>query len=135
MENMSKILSNREISSIVRIGDLMIPAYEEFPSFSQLGCVEHIDSVLGYAPEDDIKDLKLLLKSLSLLPDKAISGLVKIIAENKSFPEKIAGTLRLMDTGLRGIVFTLYYSGKTGKNYQGKTPLEIIDYSIIRIPL
>jgi len=135
MENISKILSSREISSIVRIGDLMIPAYEEFPSFSQLGCVEHIDSVLGYAPEDDIKDLKLLLKSLSLLPDKAISGLVKIIAENKGFPEKIAGTLRLMDTGLRGIVFTLYYSGKTGKDYQGKNPLEIIDYSITRIPL
>jgi len=129
----SNILSERELSSIERLGDLMLPQTEDFPSFTQLGCIEHIDDVLSYAPEAEMNDLKLLLKVLSVTPDTALKGILKLMGDNQALPEAVASTFRLMDTGLRGIIFTLYYSGKTGKNYQGKTPLQIIGYEIKRI--
>ncbi len=133
--NFSKIIGEREIRAIERLGDLMIPQTEDFPSFTQLGCVEHIDDVLGYAPPEETGDLKMLLKGLSVMPDSALKGIIKLMMENKALPENMASTFRMMDTGLRGIIFTLYYSGKTGKNYTGKNPLEIIGYEIKRIPL
>ena len=136
MENdISKFVGKMEIKAIERIGDLMIPQTEDFPSFSQLGCVEHVDDIFLYAPPEDMNDLKMLLKTLSLMPETALKGIIKLMTDNSSLPETVASTFRIIDTGIRGIIFTLYYSGKTGKNYNGKTPLEIIGYEINRIPL
>ena len=113
----------------------MLPQTEDFPSFTQLGCIEHIDDVLKYAPPEETGDLKMLLKALSVTPEPVLRGILNLMMENKALPENIASTLRLMDTGLRGIILTLYFSGKAGKNYKGKTTLEIIGYDINRIPV
>jgi hypothetical protein len=134
-KSVSKILNDWELKAIERLGDLMIPQSEDFPSFTQLGCIEHIDDVLGYAPPEETGDLKMLLKVLAGTPESVLKGIIKLMMENKALPESIAATFRLMDTGLRGIILTLYFSGKTGKNYQGRNPLEIIGYEINRIPV
>jgi hypothetical protein len=131
----SKILSDFELRAIEKLGDLMIPQTEDFPSFTRLGCIEHIDDVLSYAPPEETADLKILLKALSVTPETVLKRILKLMLENKALPESVASTFRLMDTGLRGIIYTLYFSGKTGKNYIGKTPLEIIGYEINRIPV
>ncbi|MFN8578113.1 MAG: hypothetical protein U0354_14845 [Candidatus Sericytochromatia bacterium] len=128
----SKLLTEKEIKSLERLGDIIVPNSEDFPSFSQLGCIEHIDDIVSYAPVEDIKDLKMLLNSLSIMPDLVLKKLVSAMQDNTIFPEFISINFRLLDTAIRGIIFTLYYSGKVGKSYNGKNPLEIIDYSINR---
>lgn len=129
----SKILTDRELKAVERLGDIIIPSSDDFPSFSELGCIEYIDDILSYAPPEDTKDLKMLLNTLSLMPDIALKKIVAAMQDNKSLPEFISINLRLVDTAIRGIIFTLYYSGKKGKNYYSKDPLEIIEYSINRV--
>jgi hypothetical protein len=129
----STILTEKELKSIERLGDIIIPNSEGFPSFSQLGCVEHIDDIVSYAPPEDIKDLKMLLNTLSVMPDAILKKIVATMQDNKILPEFISVNFRLLDTAIRGIIFTLYYSGKVGKNYKGENPLEIIEYSITRL--
>lgn len=129
----SKILTDRELSVIERLGDIIIPKDDLLPSFKELGCIEYIDDIISYAPSDDTKDLKLLLNSLSLMPDLALKKIVDTMQDNKALPEFISSNFRLIDTAIRGIIFTLYYSGKTGKDYKGQNPLEIIQYSVKRI--
>jgi hypothetical protein len=39
----------------------------------------------------------------------------------------------MLDFGMKGIILGTYYSGKVGINYKGKSPLQVIDFSINRI--
>lgn len=129
----STIIDLKQIRAIEKVGDLMVPQTEDFPSFSQLGCVEYIDDVLSYAPPEELSDLKMLLSTLNSMPEVLLKQIISLMYDNRILPDAIANTVRLVDTGLRGIIFTLYYSGKKGKNYLGKTPLEIIGYDINRV--
>ena len=52
----STYLSNSAIKGLTRIGDILVPGNDEFPSFSAFMCMDHIDGLVSYAPADDIKD-------------------------------------------------------------------------------
>lgn len=129
-EHVSKVLGPAEINAFNRIGDLMIPGNGEFPSFSELGCVEHIDDVVAYAPQEDIKDLAGVLRILNACPTFVLRFVVMLTSNSSRLPGPVGALLRLLDMGLRSVVVTLYYSGKSGKEYHGKTPLELIGYEL-----
>ena len=44
---MSKILTKPALSTISRMGDIMLPKTQDFPSFSETGCIEHIDDIIA----------------------------------------------------------------------------------------
>lgn len=130
---MSKILSKPALNAISRIGDIIIPHSEDFPSFSEAGGLEHIDDIMNYTPADDAKDLNLVLSILSFLPTFMLKALVKSMLNSNTKTGPVSVILRQLDMGLRGIVFSCYYSGKTGSNFKGKNPLDIIEYKITRL--
>ena len=130
---MSKILSKTALKAINRIGDVMIPGNEELPSYSYYGGIEHIDEILRNAPESDMKDLNMLLSILSVMPKFVLKWLVNSMRQSHKRGGGIWVIMRQLDFGLKGIILSTYYSEKTGSNYKGRTPLEIIDYSINRV--
>lgn len=130
---MSKFFSNSSINAIKRMGDIIIPRSAEFPSFSDTGCIEHIDDFLKYSPVADLQDLNLILKLISLMPDSMLRWLIKKMRVSHKSTGNISSLFRQLDFGMRGIIFSCYYSNKTGKQYAGKKPFEIIDYHINRI--
>ncbi|MCC6697557.1 MAG: hypothetical protein IT365_18150 [Candidatus Hydrogenedentes bacterium] len=130
----SQMLDARAVRALERLGDMIVPRLGSLPSFSELGCVEHVDSVLTYAPPEDVTSLKTLLDVLYYVPDFALRFLVRAMARPEKWPEFIAANLRLLDMGIRGVVLSLYYSGKTGATYKGPTPQELMGYEIRRIP-
>lgn len=114
-KNLSKHLSERQISAINRVGDVMIPGDGEFPSFSGSGCVRHVDRVLNFMPAQDLGDLKILLLLLSLFPPFLIAwflGFLERTANWGSWLDFMGGILRLIRLGLRGLIVTLYYSNR-----------------------
>lgn len=132
---MSKYLNALQLKGLVRLGNLMLPRSGAYPSFQELGCIEHIDAIAAYIPEVDLADLKLLLSLLAVIPKTGLKGLIQMMQNPDPWPEAVASTLRQMDTGLRGIVMSLYYSGRKGAQYQGPTPLELMGVEIVRVPL
>ncbi len=130
---MSKILSNSALKAISRIGDIIIPQSGEFPSFSQAGGIEHIDDIMIYTPASDVKDLNMLLSILAFCPNFVLNTLIKTMLNSYKKTGPVSVILRQLDIGMRGIVFSCYYSGKVGSNYKGKNPLDIIDYKITRL--
>lgn len=131
----SAYLSQRQLKAIERLGDLMLPRSEEFPAFSELGCIAAVDEIMAWMPESDLADLKLLLHLLATMPDAGLKALIKQISSPDAWPEALASTLRQIDTGLRGIIMSLYYSGRTGPDYSGPNPLELMGVEICRLPL
>lgn len=130
---MSKFLSNSALHTINRMGDLMLPASGDFSSFSQTGCIEHIDDILLFAPEDDISSLNTLLSIMSVFPGSLLKWIIRNMETSHTKNGGISVLFRQLDFGLKGIIFTCYYSGKTGKHFTGKNPLQVIDFEFNRV--
>ncbi|MBW8051959.1 MAG: hypothetical protein FVQ77_16790 [Cytophagales bacterium] len=131
---MSKLLSKPALKAINRIGDIMMPKNGELPSYSELGGIEHIDEILQCAPENDIKDLSMILSILSVMPGFVLKWLIKKMGRSHKQKGGLSVIFRQLDFGLKGIILSTYYSEKAGSGYKGKTPLEVIGYRINRIP-
>ena len=134
MSAISTIFSPRELRTLERLGDIMLPRHGDTPSFSEVGCIEHIDSIAQYAPKDDIASLCMLLRVLSFAPNFLLRALLRATHNPAGFPAPIETLLRLLNFAFRGLLCTLYYSGKTGAAYSGPTPLEQIGFALNRMP-
>jgi len=128
-------LSNQAIKGLKKIGDIFLPGNSEFPSYSQAGGTYKLNDIVKYAPEDDIASLNLVLIIFSFLPKFALAWLVTQMGNATETGKEgiIPTTLRQLDLGLRGILYSTYYGEFTNPDYKGKTPVELIDYSITRI--
>lgn len=133
-KHVSTILNPRAVRALERLGDQMVPRVGRLPSFSELGCIEHVDSVLVYAPPEDSASLRKLLNVLYFAPKFVLRFLIRAMANPDRYPEFLAANFRLIDMGVRGVVLSLYYSGKTGTGYEGQTPHELMGYEITRVP-
>ena len=129
----SQFFGNRALKGLMRIGDILIPGNDEFPSFSGFQCMDHIDDLAAFAPRDDIKDLGMVLSILSFLPDFALIALVKKMAKSHQNNGPVGTLLRQLNMGIRGIVFSLYYSEKPGFNYKATNPTEQIGFTLNKV--
>jgi hypothetical protein len=129
----SRYLSRSAINGLKRIGNLLIPGKGVFPSFTEYQCIDHIDDLLRYAPPGDVKDLNLVLGILSYLPKNILEWVVRKISRAHNQKGAIGTLLRQLNMGIRGIVFSLYYSEKPGKNYSGKNPSEMIGFTVNKV--
>ncbi len=129
----SEYFNQAALKGLNRIGDILIPGGGDFPSFSEFNCIEHVDDLLAYAPPEDVKDLGMVLMLLSYLPKSLLLRLVKSLAKA---PDKKGGLgilFRQLNLGIRGIVFSLYYSEKPGQGYTGTDPEKLIGFTLNRV--
>ncbi|MBX7168996.1 MAG: hypothetical protein K1X74_21855 [Pirellulales bacterium] len=127
----SRHLSPRQYRGLEKLGDAYFPAGGEFPAFSSLGCAEHVDEVLDPMPAGDRDSLKVLLGLLRFMPQWKLALLVRWLEGAPSVPDWAGGgALRFLRMGIRGLAMTLYYSGRKGARYTGRTPLDILDYRV-----
>ncbi|MBL4585441.1 MAG: hypothetical protein JKX84_00060 [Flavobacteriales bacterium] len=113
----SDYLSNSGLRALSRIGDILCPGDHEFPSYSETGCIEHVDRMLATVPPADMKDLGLLLSVLSFTPGFFLRWLVTQMAKTDESTSTLSGLFRMLDFGLRGIIFGTYYSGFVGADF------------------
>jgi hypothetical protein len=127
----STFLSLRQLDTLQRIGDFMLPGASNMPSFSETDSLSFVDEILSETPEPDVKDFAMLLSVLAFMPGSVIAWLVKLAQRADKFPGLLGGQLRLLDLGLRGVIFSLYYSGKTGAQAKSASPLQAIGFELV----
>ena len=126
----SRFMSPIQFRGLNRLGDAFIPGDGELPSFSACGCAEHVDRVLGPMPEEDRKDLLMLLGILSMFPVFVLRMFWWLLEASRWIPTPVGSFLRFLRTGLKGLVVTLYYSGETGAGYTGPSSYSVLDYKV-----
>lgn len=107
----SVYLSRRALGALIRLGNLLCPGTPCLPRFEASGCIAQVDELLHTSPHQDRADLQRLLWWLSWLPEFLLRGLLGLVGRWTQFPELLQTPLRMIDLGLRGVVFSLYYSG------------------------
>jgi acyl-CoA reductase-like NAD-dependent aldehyde dehydrogenase len=115
---MSLYLNAFQRRGLNKLGDSIIPATADMPSFSQTNYAYHIDRMLKYLPNNDRQGFTLLLTFFYWQPKIIIKLLLKVLDLEKRLPHKIAAPLRLLQLGLKGPIFTLYYAGLPSSNKQ-----------------
>ena len=126
----SEYLSKSAIKGLNRIGNILIPGDSTYPSFSVYGGLEHADDLLTYAPRHDIKDLGMVLSILSVLPNRWLTWLVKKMSASHTDNGPLGNTMRQLNMGIRGLVFSLYYAPKRGGNYAGEDPVHMVGFKL-----
>ncbi|MCH2021870.1 MAG: hypothetical protein MK207_05265 [Saprospiraceae bacterium] len=129
---MSKYFSNRALKSLNIFGNLLMPETEHLPSFTQTGCLVHIDSLAEHAPEDDISALNIALVLLSFMPLFFFKWLIKKMKRAQETNGMMSTIYRQLNFGITGLLYSLYYSGKSGENYKGKPIPELIGNDSVR---
>jgi len=131
----SAILTPREVRALERVGDIVAPACGPLPAFSATGCVRYVDDMLRYMPPGDVADIRLLLRILSIKPTSGIRFILALARAGQRWRGPLGATLRMIEIGLKGLVTSLYYSGKAAPGYAGRTPLDVIGYRPRVIPV
>jgi hypothetical protein len=127
----SKILGSLQISALNKIGNIICPANGEFAQFSDLAVVDHVDLLLEEIPPADLADLKMLLTILGLLPSFVLRFILNLLESKQDMNGEIGTLVRTVRFGLRGIIFSLYYSGLKGSGAESlTTPMSVIGYNI-----
>jgi len=126
----SSLFTQRQLNGLCRIGDLIMPANGSFPSFSQTGCIERIDDLMGTAHPDDIHDFGCLLLMCNYLPVFTLRWLLQLLDKTEQMPSFIAPLFRTINIGIKGVVQSLYYSGYKRATYQGPSTYDVIDFQV-----
>jgi hypothetical protein len=129
----SDCFSHLALNAFNRVGDILIPPGDGFPSFSEYGAAEHLDRAAAFAPQDDIKQLNLLMSVLAFAPRFFLRFLVKQAVASHQSKAPWAPALRKLYYGWWGLIFGAYYSGRPGKEFQGADPTELIQFRLNRV--
>ena len=121
------------LKGLNRIGDIFIPGEGDLPSFSEFDGIEHVDDIIAYTPAEDIASLNMVLSIFSILPDGTLRWVSDQMVAASYRDGLLDGLLRQLNIGLKGILFSCYYSGKGGLNFVGKNPLDTIGYVVNRV--
>lgn len=112
----SLYLNKRQLKGLIKIGDVIAPGDKTLPSFSSLEEYHHIDIMLKELPQDDRDGLLMLLYLFSYFPSFILRFILIIIQKGSNIDGTIGTPFRLLNMGLKGPVFTLYYSKNSSKN-------------------
>lgn len=126
-------LSKLQRKGLRKLGNVYCPGDAHMPSFADSGCDQHVDVLLPHMNAADVSQLKLLLTVLAVLPHRLVGILTRWweSVDPNGKPGPISSLLRFLRLGVRGLVFSLYYSGRVGRKYEGSTPLAIIGYDVM----
>lgn len=130
---MDNKLNTNAIKGLSKIGDIILPKNGDFPSYSEVADTNALSMIIKNAPTEDISSLNLVLSIFAFLPNFILKWVVKKMENSLSDPSTglIATTFRQLQLGLRGLLFSTYYSEFVRKDYTGKTPLQILDYKLV----
>ena len=103
-------LTKAQLRGIEKLGNALCPGNEVLPSFTHSGVLAQADRCYGYLTDDDQRGLGMLLWLLGMLPSFCSRVLISVVDTANSWPSFIAPVLRLLQVGLKGFVYSLYYS-------------------------
>lgn len=121
------------LKGLNRIGDIFIPESSDLPSFSEFGGIEHVDDIIAYTPEEDIASLNMVLGIFSFLPESMLRWTADQMMAASNRDGLLDPLLRQLNIGLKGILFSCYYSGKGGRDFSGRNPLDVVGYGVNRV--
>lgn len=125
----SRYFSQNQLKGLVKTGDVILPGTDTSPSFSDTGSICHIDRMAKFLSPDDLSGLQLLMGIFAFTPKWVITLVLKLCSQDRFLPGFPGAGLRMLEIGVKGAVFSPYYSNLTAPDYTGRKVHEIIGWN------
>jgi acyl-CoA reductase-like NAD-dependent aldehyde dehydrogenase len=102
--------SSLSIKGIQKAGDVLIPGTPGMPKFSDVKLMNDLHRMTDYMNADDREGFKILMMIFALMPSFVIHFILWFVSKHEMFPNFIGALLRQINLGVKGVVYTLYYS-------------------------
>jgi acyl-CoA reductase-like NAD-dependent aldehyde dehydrogenase len=106
----SKHFSPLSLRGIARAGDLLVPGDQKLPRFSKSPAILEIDRIADWMAPQDRDGFKFLSALFGVLPRWMIRALLQLAEKADAFPNWISPPFRLINLGVKGVIYTLYYT-------------------------
>ncbi len=103
-------LNKWQLRGVTKLGNVLCPGTAKLPSFSSSKALANADRCYGYLTAEDQAGLGTLLYWLGIFPGGVARLLIKLVDTANRWPKFIAPLLRLLQIGLKGFIYSLYYS-------------------------
>lgn len=103
-------LTKRQLKGITKLGNILCPGTAKLPAFSSSKALTGADRCFGYLTPEDQEGLGMLLYWLGVFPTFVAAFLIRLVNTANRWPKFISPLLRLLQIGLKGFVYSLYYS-------------------------
>lgn len=124
------------LKGLRKAGDIIIPGQGGLPCFSETNFIQHLGRMSDFMYEKDREDLKLLMALMGIMPKFMVRFILWLATLHDSIPRPLAPILRQINIGIRGIIFTLYYSGLENSKGHGDQILKQLKFDAdIKTPL
>lgn len=108
-------IKKSHIKGLEKLGKVVIPDYEGFPSFKDVKPEKHINAMVDYMYDDDRAPVMIILSFFSVLPLFIIRWKMLFIDWGASWKGAPGALFRMLQIALKGLVFTIYYTDVTPK--------------------
>jgi hypothetical protein len=86
---------------------------ENWASFRSVRPEENINRMIDYMYEDDRSAIMILLRIFSVMPRFLINAAMNLIIRGSNWKGMPGAPFRMLQIGLKGLIFTLYYADTT----------------------
>ena len=128
--------SNLSLRGLKKAGDIVLPGGDGFPKFSETNLLEHFGRISNYMTPQDRQGFKLLTALMGLMPSFMIHLMLIMVSHHDSVPSFLGAIFRQVNMGVKGVLFTMYYSGLDETNQERSKIFKLMNYhSTINSPV
>jgi acyl-CoA reductase-like NAD-dependent aldehyde dehydrogenase len=120
--------SSLSLKGLSKAGDIVLPGGDGLPCFSETNFLDHFGRISHYMNEDDREGLKLLTSIMGLMPSVFIRFMLWLATLHHMAPGPLGVILRQINIGIRGVLFTMYYSHLEDPKNHGQLILQKLNY-------
>ena len=114
--NHSIYLSSRQLKGLGKIGSILIPNSDQFPSFSEALMNSSIDTMIQAMNKYDRAGLKFILTLFSAMPSPLIKVFIASMHRHRNTPFFPGPIIRQILLGIKGVTYTSYYTKEPNSN-------------------
>lgn len=113
-----------------RLGDILLPPSDTFPAFSATGCATYVTEIYRVSTPKDANALEVLFIFFNFFPKGVLRWFFSFLNWISLKHWRFAIPFRKLWIGLRGVVFSLYYSNLTIPEYEGPRVYDAIHFEL-----
>ena len=103
-------LNKQQLKGISKLGAVLCPGTPQLPAFASTAALSQADRCFSFLTPEDQEGLGGLLWWLGFFPGFVARLLLRLADTANRWPNPVAPLLRLLQIGLKGFVYSLYYS-------------------------
>lgn len=107
------LFSKAHLKGVEKLGRVIIPETTDFPPFRELKAEKYLNRMIDYMYDDDKSAILFLLKLFSVMPLFKIRWTMSLIEKGSRWKGMKGAPFRMLQIGLKGLIFTIYYSDLT----------------------